>query len=122
MRTSTSKTGSQESLRILTYKIMTLQTIQIQTGGGKTEKNHTIEEETEVGEEVEAEEDDSSSTFSSSSSISLDFEDEASKSQALRRSKKRKDALVEGESAGVSVPEEKIPQKKFKTYDFHLID
>ena len=101
---------------------MTLQSIQIQTGAGTAEKKNKSEDKTEAGEEVEAEEDDSSSTFSSSSSISLDFEDEASKPQALRRSKKRKEGSVEGESAGVSVQEEKISQKKFKNYDFNLID
>lgn len=100
---------------------MTLQTIQIQTGGGKTEQSHKIEEETEAGEEVAVEENDSLSTYSSSSSISLDFEDEAIKAEALERSKKRK-SLVESDSVGVSVSKEKIPQKKFKTYDFHLID
>ena len=43
---------------------MTLQSIQIQTGAGKTEKNNKVEEKTEAEEEVEAGEDDSSSTFS----------------------------------------------------------
>ena len=92
LRTFTSEIWSQESLKILNYKIMTLKSIQIQTGAGKAEKKNIFEEKTEAGEEVEAEEDDSSSNFSSSSSISLDFEDEASKPQALHRSKKRKEA------------------------------
>ena len=101
---------------------MTLKTIQIETGAGKTEENNKTEEEAKINEVVQEEEEDSSSTFSSSSSISLDFVDEACKAEVLQRGKKRKENLVEGEVTGVSVQEEKTPPKKFKTFDFHLID
>ena len=65
---------------------MTLKTIQIQTGAGKTEENNKTEEEAKINEVVQEEEEDSSSTFSSSSSISLDFVDEACKAEVLQLS------------------------------------
>ena len=52
LRTLTSEIWSQEWLKTLTYKIMTLKSIQIQTGAGKAEKKNKFEEKTEAGEEV----------------------------------------------------------------------
>ena len=102
-----------------------IKNIQIQTGSGKAETSSAIEKTTKEEEE----DSDSSSTSGSScsnsscSSISLDFEDEVSKAEVKERSKKRKEAINEAEAKSSKVEaEEENPLKKFKTYDFNLID
>ena len=47
--------------------------------------------------------------------------DEACKAEVLQRGKKRKENLVEGEITGVSVQEEKTPQKKSRLLIFILL-
>ena len=87
-----------------------VKSIQIQTGAGKADKK--------VNSEKDTQEESDSDTTDTDSSISLDFDEEVVTIEDSSESKKRKEV----ESEALSVEEKEKPSKKFKTYDFNLID
>ena len=89
-----------------------VKSIQIQTGAGKSDKK-------QIQKIGTPEESDSNST-DTESSISLDFDQQDSTIENSSESRKRKE--VEVDSSALSVQEKESPRKKFKTYDFNLID
>ena len=89
-----------------------VKSIQIQTGAGKSDKNYI--------QEKEKQDETDSNTTDTESSISLDFDDQDITDKNSSESKKRKEVEVESETT--SVTEKETPSKKFKTYDFKLID
>lgn len=85
-----------------------IKNIQIQTGAGKTKEEEVVAKQ--ICSQLEAD------TTDTDSSISLDFDDQVV--EASLDDKKRK--KIDLETSFVTKKDN--PSKKFKTYDFHLVD
>ena len=90
-----------------------VKSIQIQTGAGKREQKIATQKENQEESNFE--------TTDSDSSLSLDYDDEVETTVEVNK-RKEISSEAESESERKTVTEKEKPQKKYKKYDFNLID